>query len=66
MCLNCGCMIPDDDMGDHHNITTHSLAEGAVASHMDGKTTLENMKKTLELVSPEDIDKEIAKIKGQG
>ena len=58
-------MMPEDDMGNHHNITTHSLAEGAIASNQGGRITLENMKKGLELISAEDIDKEIAKIKGK-
>lgn len=63
MCLNCGCMMPDDDMGNKDNITLTDLAKGAIANNQDGKTTLENMHKTLEMVRGEDIDKKIEELK---
>lgn len=31
MCWNCGCMMPDDDMGNKDNITTESLRRAARA-----------------------------------
>lgn len=63
MCLNCGCMMPDDTMGDDRNLVLNDLADGAIASGQDGKTTLENIKKTLEMVTTEELDKKIASLK---
>lgn len=65
MCLNCGCRIWSDDMGDKRNVTLHMLAEAAIASEMDGKETLENMKDAIESIKPEELDKEIEKVKSQ-
>ena len=31
MCLNCGCMMPDNDMGDPDNITMETLRNAARA-----------------------------------
>lgn len=63
MCLNCGCGMPDDTMGDDDNITTTDLAKAAIASSMDGKETLENIKKTLNSLTPEELDKKIEELK---
>lgn len=63
MCLNCGCGMPDDTMGDERNVTLTDLAEGAIASNQDGKTTLENMKSAIKQLSAEDIDQKIEEVK---
>lgn len=56
-------MMPDDDMGDQDNITLKDVAKGAIASKMDGRQTLENMKKTLDIVKAEDIDEKISSLR---
>lgn len=56
----------EDTMGDKRNITLNTLAKAAVASDMDGKETLENMKDAIESIKPEELDKEIEKVKSQG
>jgi len=62
MCLNCGCEMPNDDMGDPANITLSVLAKAAVASKMNGKDTIAEMKKSLEKLSPEELDKKIEEL----
>lgn len=58
MCLNCGCQMPDNDMGDSHNITTKNLAATKKANpKMSGDEIIKNMKEGLELIKGEDIDK---------
>lgn len=47
MCLNCGCGMPDDDMGNPDNITTETLRKAAKASNMTLKDTVENIKASL-------------------
>jgi len=47
MCYNCGCVKPDDDMGDPKNITDKTFEEAAKASNQSPK---EAKKKTLELL----------------
>lgn len=59
MCMNCGCGMYDDDMGNKDNITTAGLVKAAMASNMDGKETMEELKKSLEKIKPEDLDKKI-------
>ena len=66
MCLNCGCMMTDDTMGDDRNVTTTMLAQAAIASGQDGKATLENTKKALEVLVAEELDKKIEDLKGKG
>jgi hypothetical protein len=66
MCLNCGCRMWNDTMGDERNVILNDLANAAIASDMDGKETLENMKDAVESIKPEDLDKEIEKVKTQG
>lgn len=63
MCLNCGCSMFDDDMGDQDNITLTSVAKAAIASGMNGVDTIKEMNKSLEHVTSEDLDKKIAQIK---
>lgn len=41
MCYNCGCGMPDDDMGDPNNITEETFKKAAQASG----TTIEQVKK---------------------
>jgi hypothetical protein len=40
MCWNCGCMMPDNDMGNKDNITTEKLRKGAKAG---GNKTLQQL-----------------------
>ena len=47
MCYNCGCGMPDDDMGDPKNITNKTFEEAAKAS---GQTVEQAKKETLELL----------------
>lgn len=52
MCYNCGCGIPDDDMGDPANITEKTITDAARASNQSVKDAklnmLEELKKQLE------------------
>lgn len=59
MCINCGCRMPDDTMGNEANMVLNDIADGAIASGQDGRTTLENIKKTLEMITAEELDKRI-------
>ncbi len=51
MCYNCGCEMPDDDMGNPKNITTKTFEEAAKASNQsveEAKSeTLKLLKKQL-------------------
>ena len=47
MCYNCGCQMPDNDMGNPNNITDKTFAEAAKAAGQDEK---EAKKNTLELL----------------
>lgn len=47
MCYNCGCGMPDNDMGSPKNITNKTFEEAAKASR---KTLEEAKKNTLELL----------------
>ena len=40
MCWNCGCMMPDNDMGNKDNITTEMLRKAAKAG---GNKTLQQL-----------------------
>ncbi len=47
MCWNCGCMMPDDDMGNPDNITTEKLRTAARAGgNKNIHQLMENMEKT--------------------
>lgn len=50
MCYNCGCGMPDDDMGNPKNITDKTFEEAAKASNQSMK---EAKKNTLELLKKE-------------
>lgn len=51
MCYNCGCGMPNDDMGNKDNITEETIKKAAVASNQSvdeaKKNTLEELKKQL-------------------
>ena len=47
MCYNCGCQMPDNDMGHPQNITDKTFEEAAKA---EGQTVDEAKKNTLELL----------------
>ena len=52
MCYNCGCQMPDNDMGNPKNITDQTFVEAAKAMDQSveeaRKNTLELLKKVLE------------------
>ena len=52
MCYNCGCQMPDNDMGNPNNITDKTFAEAAKAAGQKPgeakKNTFELLQKTLE------------------
>lgn len=54
MCLNCGCNMPDDDMGNPDNLTMEDVKKAAKASGMSVKDTINNLKASLQML---DIDK---------
>ncbi|HWC02309.1 MAG TPA: hypothetical protein VHF87_06035 [Methylomirabilota bacterium] len=47
MCYNCGCKMPDNDMGDPKNITNKTFKEAAEAA---GQSVEEAKRNTLELL----------------
>jgi hypothetical protein len=47
MCYNCGCKMPDNDMGDPKNITNKTFKEAAEAA---GQSEEEAKRNTLELL----------------
>ncbi len=60
MCWNCGCMIPDSDMGDPDNITTAKLRDAAKAgANKNIHELMQNVQKTYKSLienTPEDRD----------
>ncbi len=58
-------MMNDDTMGDEDNITTSKIAKAAIASNMNGKETIENMKAALETLTSEELDKKIEQLKSK-
>ena len=65
MCMNCGCKMWDDDMGNEDNQTLTKLAKAAIASEEDGKTTLENMTEAVNTITAEQLDQKIQELQGQ-
>jgi hypothetical protein len=66
MCLNCGCGDYNDDMGDRRNIILKVLAEAAIAGNDgDPKALLEEMRKALGRITPEELQEIIDQLKGQ-
>ncbi|HZS32614.1 MAG TPA: hypothetical protein VFC42_04485 [Methylomirabilota bacterium] len=47
VCYNCGCQMPDNDMGDPKNITSKTFKEAAQAA---GQSEDEAKRNTLELL----------------
>lgn len=43
MCVNCGCKMYQDDMGNPDNITVQTIEKAAKASGMSKKQTLKNL-----------------------
>lgn len=47
MCWNCGCMMPENDMGNPDNITTEALRKAAkAAGNKNIHELMENLEKT--------------------
>lgn len=65
MCLNCGCGMPDDDMGNQDNITLTDLAKAAIASKMSAQDTLKVMKDALGQISVEELEQKIDELKNK-
>lgn len=59
MCLNCGCGMPDDDMGNSDNLTLTDLAKAARASDMNAADTLANLRQALDQIDPKQLDQKI-------
>ena len=58
MCYNCGCQMPDNDMGDQKNITNKTFEEAAKAA---GQSPEEAKQNTLELLQKTLGEKQQAK-----
>ena len=65
MCLNCGCGVYDDEMGNADNLTISDIAKAAIASNMSAKDTIEETIKALQNIKPEDVEAEIQKLKDE-
>ena len=50
MCYNCGCQMPDNDMGNENNITEKTFEEAAEAS---GQSVEEAKRNVLQLLKSE-------------
>ncbi len=47
MCWNCGCMMPDDEMGNADNITTQKIIKaGKAGGSQNIKEVMQNIVKT--------------------
>ncbi len=57
MCLNCGCGMPEDDMGNPDNITMETLKRAAKASGMSVKDTVDNVKASLAQLDDKQLEK---------
>lgn len=65
MCLNCGCGMTRDDMGNPDNLTLKTLARAALAGNDgDAKSFLAETQKTLSKISAEDLRAEIDRLRG--
>ena len=57
MCLQCGCGLPYDDMGDSNNITVDDIKKSVETEAAEGLTmdqAIENVVKTWKKVKDED------------
>jgi hypothetical protein len=56
MCYNCGCQMPDNDMGNPNNITNKTFNEASKAAGQSAeeakKNTLALLQKTLDAEQP--------------
>lgn len=59
MCLNCGCDMLDDNMGNDDNITVTKLAKAAKASGQTAKELLDNLNKYLPKITEAELQKKI-------
>lgn len=50
MCYNCGCQMPNNDMGKPENITNNTFNEAAVAMGLSARESKENARTLLEKV----------------
>lgn len=48
MCMDCGCMKPNDDHGDARHITAKEIAEAAKASEIGTDQAILNIQRTFE------------------
>lgn len=48
MCYNCGCGMPDDDMGNPDNITEEDIKKAAQASNQSVEDAKKNMLELLQ------------------
>ena len=61
MCFNCGCQMPNNDMGKPENITNETFQKAAAAMGMSIKESRENALELLEkllAVQEESTDKD--------
>lgn len=65
MCLNCGCKSYDDHMADEHNITLEELAKAAIANEMPAGQTIDNVKDSLNHITPDMLQAKIEEIKAK-
>jgi uncharacterized protein (DUF433 family) len=63
MCLNCGCKKYDDHMADPRNITLEELAKAAIANEMHAGQTIDNIKDSLNHITPDMLQESIEKAK---
>ena len=57
MCYNCGCGMPDNDMGNPKNITNKTFEEAASAA---GQSTEEAKRNTLKILQKQMEEKKTA------
>ena len=51
MCWNCGCMMPDNDMGNSDNITTEKIVKaGKAGGNKNINDVMEKMAKTYQMM----------------
>ena len=53
MCYNCGCEMPDNDMGDRKNITNKTFEEAANAAGQSPEEAKKNVLRLLKKVLKE-------------
>lgn len=57
--MNCGCGMMDDNMGSDDNLTLTDLAKAAKASKQKPKEALEEMRKSLNQITQEELAKKM-------